>query len=473
MPSHEPDEELSPEDLAKRKHLLTTFPRNIASTTFLPQTQRHGIINMDVPDRTFHPWQVLGCNNLLKSNKTVPYDERKTCMLFSHDMGAGKTVLTMAILGSLWHFVKNTEDFRALLIVPASIIQKWYQTLVGGGRDPAWTILTNDDVYCPAKASDVTIEKLQRAKIVLLSPGLVLSAFKTFHWLNPEAIQWTAKNGNPQTKAGIVRGYNPLDEAAKAKYGANPPPVHPLFACHERDDGKKYWTLVAIDEAHEYASIDAKHWHSKAIQPFTQRATYCVALTGTPVQHRVAEMPALCKLLDVPNLWMHSKRFWSSPLAGPKTLRMSTSKSFFDGFTDRVSTEDMLRINPDALVLETTHRVLFDPFIGLLPDGTYEPNAIEMHNAYLQRAQIENAQNQHLPTHKSSTQLWSAWHTMAHMSFNVVLGMHSAKAFKENPSLREQALAKPSQTQILLHRLVRSRQVAGHPRISVFSESVV
>ena len=471
MPGYQHDEALNAEDLAKRKHLIATFAHNVSSTTFLPDTQRYGILNMDVPGRKFHDWQIVGCNSLLKINSKVRYDDRKACRLFSHDMGSGKTILTMACLGSLWHYQPNTAEFRALLIVPASLVKKWYQTILGG-EDPGWTNLTEDDVYCPSKASDVSMEKLQRAKVVLLSPGIILSAYKSFHWLNKEAIQWTAKNGNPQTKAGIVRGYDPSDEAAHAKYAGSMPPTHPLYAFHEREDDKKHWTLVAIDEAHQHSSIDDTHWHSLAIQEFTKRATYCVALTGTPVQHHVKEMPGLCRLLDVPNPWMHSKRFWSTPKASSKTLRKSTSKSFFEKFTDRVSTEDMLRINPDALVPETTHRVLLDPFIGRLPDGTYEPNAIEMHNAFLQRAHTENAQNQHLPTQRSSTQLWSAWHTMAHMAFNVVLGTHAAKAFKEDPNLQMQALAKPSQSQILLHRLVRSRQVAGHPRVAVFSKSV-
>ena len=515
MPFQEMDQELGPEALEQRKKLLAALPLRLSSKTLCNKTARHGIINLE--GREFHDHQLLAVANFLKVDRTLGWEEKKVAMLFSHDAGLGKTVMAQAILGGIWRFVPHPSRFKNLLIVPANVVLKWHATT--DGRLGGWTVLHGEQVFCPLSQSDITIEKLERANIVIVSPGLLVQALKKSHWLNPEASSYVTKLGKIKSKSGIVRGRAPplpppppppppvvpppapiassdvarlvenanvhlANQAANAAHAAEierlkdleaakpPPELHPLFAYNQTNDGTKRWSLVVIDEAHEHTAVDDTHWHAYAIREFTKQATFVAALTATPVQHKVQEMPGLCRLMDVPEEWMHTQRYWCIKGGSAKTLRKSTSTSFFDGFVDRVSEETIVQKN--LMVGKVVHRVFFAPWIGRLPSGEYEEDAIASHNAFLNAAKQENLANMSANVRKKSTaSLWQAWHAMLHFSWDCTLGMHSASAFKDDPSLYDVSLSKPSAAVILLHRVIRSRQQAGRGRITIFSDSVV
>ena len=462
MPFQRVDAELDEVQLARRKALLETLPINIASRTWSETRQRYGIINMEVEGRKFWPHQLLAMQRLLMMDHEKDWDEQDVAMVFSHDPGLGKTIMTVAIMGGLWQYVPTTDAFKALLIVPTNVAEKWYTTIL------SWSTFTKDDVFYPLHESDITYEKLQGCKVLVLTPAICMMAYKTFMWEDPKGETWTAKNGNPQQRARLVRGYDPADEVKRAKDGDQLPPLHPLFAFNQANP--KVWSMAAVDEAHEYTSLKKTHLHSAAIRDLLHNATYRFGLTGTPVQHKVEEMPGICRLLNVPDPWMHEKRYWSVKGGGSDTLRASTSLTFFDGFVDRVAKEMV----QDALVDERTHRLEFDPWVGLLPNGTYVDDAIAVHNAYYNRADLEQQANDAPNAQQKRTDnMWRAWHRMAHFAFDATLGMHSSADFHADKSLYEHALRNPSQYVHLLHRIVRSRQMAGHQRIAIFSESVV
>lgn len=462
MPFQVVDEQLSEAQLARRKALLESLPVTIASSTWSEARQRHGIIDMDVEGRRFYPHQLIAMQRLCMVDNTVEWEQREIAMLFSHDPGLGKTILTVAIMGGLWQFVPSTDMFKALCIVPKNVAEKWYTTIL------EWTSFTEEDVLYVLRESEITVSKLERAKVVILTPPIIMMAYKTFMWEDPKGLQWTSQKGKLLTRPKLVRGYDPEDDTKRAKYGCRLPPVHPLFAYNANHH--KVWSMVAVDEAHEHTSLKSTHLHAAAIREFTHNATYRCGLTGTPVQHKVEEMPGMCRLLNVPKLWMHSKRYWSMKGGGAKTLRKSTSQTMFDGFVDRVAKE----MSQGALVEAVTHRVDFDPWIGLLPNGSYEEDAIGVHNAFHARAETEHlANNAPDATNRRYDNTWQAWNHMAHFAFDVTLGFSTSGQFHRDKRLYQEALSKPSQYVELLHRIVRSRQVAGHQRIAIFSEAVV
>ena len=468
MPFQVVEEQLSEAQLARRKALLESLPVTIASSTWSESRQRYGIINMDVEGRKFWPHQLIAMQRLCMIDNTVEWEKKEIAMVFAHDPGLGKTVLTMAIMGGLWQFVPSTAMFKALCIVPTNVAEKWYTTIVGTDKEPGWTTFTEEDVLYPLHESEIAISKLERAKVVILTPAIIMMAYKTYMWEDPEGLRWTSKQGKPLTRPKLVRGYDPSDAKKHAKYGGRLPPIHPLFAYNAIHH--KVWSMVAVDEAHEHTSLKKTHLHAASIREFTHNATYRFALTGTPVQHRVEEMPGMCRLLNVPQLWMHSKRYWSVKGGGAKTLRKSTSQTYFDGFVDRVSKEMV----HDALVDAVTHRVEFDPWIGRLPNGSYVGDAIDVHNAFHARAETEHLANIAADAiNRRYDNTMKAWNHMAHFAFDATLGMNSSAQFHNDESLYEESLRNPSQYVELLHRIVRSRQVAGHPRIAIFSESVV
>tara|TARA_B110001452_G_C15228392_1_gene425696 strand:+ start:234 stop:2489 length:2256 start_codon:yes stop_codon:yes gene_type:complete len=468
MPFQVVDEQLGEAQLARRKALLESLPVTIASSTWSEARQRYGILNMDVEGRKFWPHQLIAMQRLCMVDNTVEWEKKEISMVFSHDPGLGKTILTMAIMGGLWQFVPSTDMFKALCIVPTNVAEKWYTTITGTAKEAGWTTFSKEEVMYPLHESEITVSKLERAKVVILTPSIVMMAYKTYMWEDPDGLQWTSKQGKLLTRPKLVRGYDPSNAKKHDKYGGRLPPMHPLFAYNANH--RKVWSMVAVDEAHEHTSLKKTHVHAASIRELTHNATYCFALTGTPVQHKVEEMPGMCRLLNVRQLWMHSKRYWSVKGGGAKTLRKSTSQTFFDGFVDRVAKEMV----HGALVEAVTHRVEFDPWIGLLPNGSYEEDAIEVHNAFHARAETEHLANS-APnaTNRRYDNMWQAWNHMSHFAFDVTLGFNTSGQFHRDKLLYEESLRKPSQYVELLHRIVRSRQEAGHPRIAIFSEAVV
>jgi len=188
-----------------------------------------------------------------------------------------------------------------------------------------------------------------------------------------------------------------------------------------------------------------------------------VGLTATPVEARPSEGADLCCALDVPDDDLKRRRSWTD--SGGRLVNRATVKRFHELVVDRVRLDHI-----NGMVSLAQVELLFDPFIGRRPDGTFDKKQIEVHNMYLfdAQAQVSMGEGQRKDASKAIT---SAFETMVQCAFCPVLGSVGCAEYKLSPDLRKLSLEQPSQAQRLLWRTIRDRQQKGHGRVVVFSVS--
>lgn len=474
------------ERLTSRVNAAEVDPRN---------PDRKGIVdlanskNPGVP-RQFYPHQVIAVNNLILKNLFDPYYVRKSAQAWLHNMGTGKTITTVLAVAALSKLVPHPGDFKVLIVVPLSVISMWYETL------QAWTTL-GKAVVMATKQDQITATILDNPHVLITTKDVIVSAFKTFMWYNPQSEEYQTANGSTKHRAGWDAGWNPKPEAAArkkmAKYPNGRPPKHPLFAHIDKmnntavpdvgfrpekprsnypDARMPSWAGGFVDEIH--ACCNPKTQHGKVLNHVFKHMVYTVGLTGTPVSAKPAQVANLCKTLNVSgeNSWMQDPKYWNVTGKGSTSLRPDTINKFHEEIVDRVD-EDTLEL-PDV-----THVLLqFDPWIGRKKDGTVDEEQHEIHNSYLEKAQKAAAEAEGLPgnvrrNREKDQYLWQCFTTTTQFCMSGVLGQYGAQKFKEHQELYDQALEQPSEQMLLIWRMLRDRQKRGHGRIVVYCESAV
>lgn len=479
------------------------------------------------------PHQVVAANKLLAQDQTYAvkatkdkvvthaagdykeFNKRKASLLAVHEVGTGKTlvgILALAGVFRLAHLAKkhegkdDEEPKKAMIIVPKSVLIAWHRTLL------AWTDLADNSgvlLLTDHKWFDKHVDNektFDRAQVVVTTPDVIKGALKTC-FNRPDK---TLADHEPLAPK-MVRRTNSNNEKE---------PLHPLlkFIMLEADKGTHHkqspYAITIVDEAH--LNMKPKTWKCCAISIFTQQSQYKLALTGTPIKKGIDEIGYLAMMLDVRmqdvqdklngvknrKKQMHKRGYFQKDSLNVE-IDVDRLNDFRTRFMDRVTTAHLY---PPLPAKKETF-LYYDPFIGL-DDATGEIDqaVIADHNEQLALARddIDTKQKDYVPplVEASSTDSVSTageeeeevaepvapedkkWNKLQKASFflisklgnyefSSVLGREGAKAFNKRTTLYEEAAGLPSQTMLLIERVVRDRQQKGHVRVAVFAESVV
>lgn len=408
---------------------------------------------------------------MLTTNCSVPFPERKVARLMAHCMGSGKTVTAgVASIATVWFTMPDPEqDFKALIVAPKSVVRTWFQTV------SEWLRFSGDEVFMPEQQDQITMDALEKARIVIVSPGLVCACAHTFEYLKREVIN-TSIHGKEVIKKtyepGLLPGSARMTKWTDSGHSETElPPTHPLFLMSERSG----WSVVINDEIDQYTNRNSQQGHYVA--KLNASAHYTIGCGATPAPTNPAQMADCARLLNVQPATYQQVINWA-PKTGKQTrLNRTTIEMAHARWIDRVP--------KSCLDFKNVRRVIvnFDPHVALQADGSFLMEAINAHNKQLNDATAEAMQMMTAAdtggdaTYRSymNNKLWSYLMRMTQMCFHYRLGQESAKMLQDTvggPQLLRQCVDQPSQTMILIHRYIRDRQSKGDTRITIYSDSV-
>tara|TARA_B100000963_G_C22635009_1_gene677120 strand:- start:158 stop:2269 length:2112 start_codon:yes stop_codon:yes gene_type:complete len=474
MVKQTPWSKYTPEQQRKLAIALSTFTDKLYSDS----NPRSGILkrrNMRTHKRheLFHH-QPVAAQRLLKRDHDKPWATRNASMLAIHEVGTGKTIT--AILAAAATLIMPTDrehkprpTNKILIICPKSVLRVWYETLL------EWTELGGDKILFAAEQAKVGIAQVKDATIILTTPDVLTTAWKTF--------MYQAKGEEVKGKKRELRwvlGVDPKNTKRIAELGGMVPPVHPLFLpLVEAKEGVPPFLLTVVDEVHTVGDRTKQKGH--VIRKFTTQSVYKLGLTGTPVQAKPDDLAALAQVLNAQPKELQEKRFYTLRGDEDRSLNKPNIKQFHELLVDRVDVSFLNLPKREVVTL------VYDPWVGLTRPSTgltMDPAAVENHNALLKEAQrvYESVQGSKEATEDTNSQLFAAQNKvftatirLGQYEFSPLLGMHGASGsggFDVNPHLFDEAAAAPSQVMILVERIILDRQKACHPRIAVFCEHV-
>ena len=450
---------MTPEAQTRARAAVLKFSRRVCATN---SQSGAGILKLSDAynkRRTLYVHQVIATQRLLHRQPGVQWSDRKASMLAIHEVGSGKTITAILVMAAVRVANPYRKDTKTIIICPLSVLEVWYDTV------QAWTTLGNR-VLMASKQMQLTEGAIEDAEVIITTPDVLMQAFKSFAYMSKEPED-AAKPKMQRFKHGVA----PSNHKRLAELNGELPPVHPMFRLLAVKPSRI--ALVAVDECHAVCNPNTIKGH--VISMFTKEATYKLGLTGTPVTSKPSQLSDLARALDAEAKDMHKKAFFVADKgSGERALRKESVKEFHRELVDRVGIE-FLDLPPKVV-----HLVNYAPFVGLLPDGTTDAEAIQNHNDALTIAQrLAGMLEASGRTLESDEEKWgeeqrrafAAIVKLGNMEFSSELGKHGAKAFEKDSSLYETAAAAPSQAMRLTLRLIASRQALGHPRIVVFCES--
>lgn len=449
--------EMSPPVRDRARAMLERFTQSVCSET--PGRPRPGIIKMSDPfkqRRRLYLHQAVAVHRLVLKNHEIEWAQRKSAMLAIHDLGLGKTLTAILAIATVRNGCPDPGLCKTLVLCPKAVLSAWADAL------ESWTTL-GELVLVGHKQAQLTEPALEAAHVILTTPDALVAAFKTF------VFQGTSEEDRKKPKMQRFRhGVAPTDTARRAKLGGAAPPIHPIFALLTRR--APALALTVVDELHLYSSPTSLSGHVVAM--FCTDSVYTLGLTGTPVTSEPKQLAHLAKAINAQPRWLQQpKHFLDRHNA--KRINRKAVDQYHELLVDRVDGSFVDLPEKRYVVLE------FDPFVGRTSDGRTDMAVIGAHNAMLAGAQqvaasnateaLEMAQGKWGARERA---VFTAAVALGHYEFCGHLGVHGAAAFKDDPSLLDEADAAPSECVKLIRRMLHSRQAAGHPRICVYSESV-
>ena len=498
--------EMSEEQKASIVEIWKHWSMRLSNAPDPKRPQRPGILDLaDTPvpnvedidnwPRHLMYHQVICIHRFLTKDVDIPYYVRKASMIAMHDMGTGKTITAIGALAGVYKMVPRRNDFRALIVVPLTVLTTWYETL------QRWTTL-GVKIVKVEKASQFWELNFDDEMVVVTTKDVLVCAYKEFMYYKQDAEEWTTEKGKKKTRPGWVPGTDPnANHSTKEKLrrkrlrdandGVLPP--SPLFAHVDKcaqtrcpnlgfppntyedkyaDVMLHAFSLAIVDEVHNTSNPSTQYGFVLGL--ILRRCAYVLALTGTPVRSKPSQCADICKTINLQGrdgelAWLGERRNWSVRGRGKSSIRPDTINAFHKHAVDRVD-DSNIDLEPIKIV-----RLQFDPWIGRMPDGLIDVDQITRHNAYLNRAQQKalDAANGGARDEEYRASLMSCFNSSAQFCMSGVLGMNTAEAFGSNKQLYEDALKQPSEQMRLIWRMLRDRQKQGHGRIVVYSESVV
>ena len=446
--------DLSEQDKEHARRVVGKFTKHVCSESsasglgILKLRDAHG------KPRKLYTHQVIAAQRLLQKEGRAPWAQRKASLLAIHEVGSGKTITAILVMAAVRILNPHRADTKTLIVCPLSVLEVWHETV------QAWTTLGDEQVLAASKQAALTAEAVARASVIITTPETLVAAFKTFVYVGtePEDLK------KPRMQR-FKHGVDPKNTKRLEELQGAPPPIHPLFRLLAQP--LPQFSLAIVDEIHRVSNPLTLCGH--VVGMFTGAATYKLGLTGTPVTSKPSQIANLARAIDGRPEWLQKARHFFTPKGGnDRSLRRSSVAAFHEHLVDRVDASFIDLPEKRCLLLE------YDPFVGLRPNGTTDPEAIEKHNGTLASAQQmarNNEQSVMFQWGEEQRAAFAAIVALGNYEFSALLGMRGAKAFEEDPSLYDEAAAAPSQTMRLIARVVASRQSAGHARVAIFCES--
>jgi hypothetical protein len=382
-------------------------------------------------------------------------------------MGCGKTHAGVSILSAVHAFTPPEVHYIAVIVVPLAVITVWHETIL------SWTTLEESEVMCTQEEQHITEKSLLNTKVLIITPDLVVAAFKSFTWKNPRHTRMPASSatGAPRYIAGYQRLSEPTQKYAKRGV-TGPPPVHPLFLIEP--------SVLIVDECQLFTNSSATRCY--ALHKIARVSKYTIGCSGTPFQNSPLEASGLCRTLATKdtNLWL--KATWRK--AGCRSaIRYSTVQYMHSRYVSRV-TADVLELPPKQTV-----RVNFEPFVGQgegvvitnrrIPTaeevtGPAEALCIDVFSKAVKEARSVCLNNRSGASKKKLMgKLIRAVSTMEQGYADRTLCLRGAAGYgKEHTDEKSDvdlSLRSPSEQFLLLHAIIRDRQKAGRRKIVVFT----
>ena len=445
---------------------------------------RKGILNLTTDDpnkpRELRLHQSTFVYNLLFAGdlRKASFGTLNRSIIAMHDMGTGKTITAIACIAAVYKKVPSIDDFRVIVVVPPTLMHTWYEALM------EWTTLTSASVTMIESKKDFTEEALARPGVLLINKYAIVQAYKTYMWLDPKGGSYVNKKGEEVPCPAWVRRKQADNNGVL--------PVHPLFAhvaqrssqtCPERYFNKAdpktnhpeimqpAFTLAIVDEVALECGYKLHFGHIMRL--IMSKCLVKVGLSGTVCSSNAYQVADVCRLMCINCPYLQERKYWHQVGEASTSLDPATIARFQEGDTsDRVSKDHVAQVKVDKGVIH------FAPYIGLLADNkTYDDTAIEAHDFYLNRAQNKVNEVDKGGRHaKWMDTLWSMFTTTVQYCFHNGLGHKGAEHYDDPSTAPERfklALQQPSQQMRLIWRLIRDRQQKGHPRVAIYSTSVV
>jgi hypothetical protein len=380
-------------------------------------------------------------------------------------MGTGKSMAGIAIMSAVHAFTPTEVPYLAVAVIPLAVMTVWKDIII------SWTKFTESEVLCTQKEHEITASKLSTIKVLIVTPDLVLTAFKSFMWKNPGHTR-IPQNGAPRYIAGYERLRQPTSKYAKRGV-VGPPPIHPLFLLEP--------TVLLVDECQIFTNPSSIRCF--AMHKIARASKYTVGLSGTPFQNSPSEASGLCRTLAAKDTQLWLRGMWMK--SGSRcAIRYTTVEFFHKRYVSRVTAE-VLDLPPKRTV-----RIDFDPFIGEGDDcSIFDPHTdatmperqvlmktlcVDAFDKAVREARSVCFQTR-TGAHRQKLmgKLIRAVSTMEQGYADRTLCVRGAAMYgKEHAGEPEDAdlsLRSPSQQTMLLHAVIRHRQQAGRRKIVVFT----
>ena len=364
----------------------------------------------------------------------------RTSIIFSHDMGLGKTLTALLSYAATNIYMKRLP--KALISVPAALIDQWEMAVC------EWLRLPRQDILVVRTVSEATrAELIGRATIVLVSCNIVGLAFKKCHELVD--VERDTGRGLRTVSEWHLRGGSVLGPLFKPTWSGALP--HSVGASGT-------WDLFIVDEIHSMRTISTLNCQAHSCVISTRR----IGLTGTMVVNKPDDLAGIATALCIPKqggIDYKEKSAWMHRL-NDHTVNRATVMRFYETFVHRAS-ESILSLPP----LE--EKVVSYP-VRFTSDQAHDYNEC-VAKAHTIRA--TGARNGKLD-HRDVTELWAKIHAMQQMVICPELARVGAAEFEQHPEMLKCAAETPSSAVAALTWQVDELRRKGHSRIVIACDAV-
>jgi superfamily II DNA or RNA helicase len=454
-----------------QKKVLETFSKFLyAHTPKVDGQLRMGLVRSynatTDEENIFFPHQVKGAIDVVKTDIDLEWDDRDVTKFLFWEMGTGKTIAGISIMSAVHAFTPPEIPYMAVIVVPLAVMTIWKDTIL------AWMYLHEWEVLATQKEHEITEASLADVKVVIVTPDLVLTAFKSFMWRNPRHTRIPTSHGAPRYVAGYERLQEPTAKYAKrGMVGA--PPTHPLFLLEP--------TVLIVDECQLFTNPSSIRCF--AMHKLARVSKYTIGCSGTPFQNSPNEASGLCRTLAVKDTSLWLKQTWMK--SGCKSaIRYSTVQYLHSRYVSRVTAEVLdlppkttVRINFDPFVAEGEDVSIFDPSLAAtMPNHSTLMRQLCLHTfskAVREARSVCFHNRSGAQRQKLMGKLIRAVSTMEQGYVDRTLCVRGAamygKEHPDEPTDADLSTRSPSQQIVLLHRVIRHRQKAGRRKIVIFT----
>jgi hypothetical protein len=440
------------------------------------------------------PHQAGAVIKLVNQLGSLPDSQRKALGANWHCTGAGKTVTAAANMAAR-HVLSTKSESDLADPTGYFLDQKWVVVAPKGVILPhlkeflKFLVLPTRYYLVATHWKMLTEEALAKAKLIIISYPCLSECLKLSWWENPAARYRTVRSndGGPPRQQPIKakeRATRPTAQHIKkrpglAEFPDQPPPDHPIFS----DAFRRKVNLIQVDESQMIGKSTT--WSNLAVRMLTEFSVEAAAFSGTPVKNNVSENASFNKAMStVPELYRTVKA-WRPKKAScgdnsrlqslrAKSICRSTNNAFHLAFVHNCQRSEVQEFMP--LAKRTTIR--FDPFVGRLPDGTFDLEVQQQYNGHVGQVRDITAtsiMNQNAPWaqvhgtgHGGYSDVMKAMMFCEQAAFSNFLCKHIGGLKPGDMETLNAACDVPSQYMRLLYRAVRHWQTAGRVRILMY-----